>query len=80
MKISLKDYRRLIIFYISFLKVIILIFVLTDKYGNEIGVSEKELANEIKESGTNPFNDISEIEEYDGLVVSTLKEFCNAFY
>ena len=59
---------------------IVLIFILTDKYGNEIGVSEKELANEIKESGTNPFNDISEVEEYDGLVVSTLKEFCNAFY
>lgn len=57
-----------------------MIFILTDKYGNEIGVSEKELANEIKESGTNPFNDISEVEEYDGLVVSTLKEFCNAFY
>lgn len=59
---------------------VILIFILTDKYGNEIGVSEKELANEIKESGTNPFNDMSEVEEYDGLVVSTLKEFCNAFY
>ena len=59
---------------------VILIFILTDKYGNEIGVSEKELANEIKESGTNSFDNMSEVEEYDGLVVSTLKEFCNAFY
>ena len=57
-----------------------LIYLLTDIYGNEIGIYNKELAEEILNSGTNPFNNLDVLNEYDGLIVNTLEEFCDAFY
>jgi len=57
-----------------------MIYLLTDVYGNEIATDNEDVANEILESGANPFNDIEKIESYDGLVVSSYEDFCDAFY
>ena len=57
-----------------------MIFLLSDEYGNEIATSSEDVANEILESGCNPFNNMDEVEEYNGLIVDSYDEFCNAFY
>lgn len=57
-----------------------MIFVLKDVYGNEIATDNEGVAKEIVESGANPFNDLEEVEDYDGLIVSSYEDFCNAFY
>ena len=57
-----------------------MIYLLTDVYGNEIATDNEDVANEILESGANPFTDIEKIGSYDGLVVSSYEDFCDAFY
>ena len=55
-------------------------YLLKDIHGNEVATTSKNLAIEILESGTNPFNRIEELNTYKGLTVNTLEEFGNIFY
>lgn len=57
-----------------------MVFILRDAYGNEVAVSKKDVATQIAKSGCNPFNEIIEVENYNGIIVDSYEDFCNVFY
>lgn len=58
-----------------------MVYKLTDDYGNYCIISDKELAEMIIKSGANPFNHMEKITgKTDEYIIPTYEDFINYFY
>ena len=57
--------------------------MLSDDYGNYCIINNEELAQQIMNSGANPFNHLEMIEETEKeeeVIITSYEQFCNYFY